>query len=305
MTRSVKTVCGAALIAASFILSSNGLAAREVTDQTGRHVNIPDHPERLVSLAPSITEVVYALGLADRLVGDTDYCDYPPEAKQKPHVGALLNPSLEKIVSLRPALVLGTPEANRIEVADQLDRLGIPLYGVTAHSVDGTLDSIQDLGRILGAETTASRVLADLRVRIERVEQAVREKLRPRVLFVVWYQPLVTAGPNSFITDVIRRAGGVSVAEDLRGDWPRMSLEDAVARNPEVILLPRTQSFSPGLEEFQSLPGWRELDAVRQHRLYFISDAINRQTPRLVDALEEVARVLHPPATSATPEASR
>ncbi len=298
-------VCGVALIAACFIPRSNGLAAREVTDQTGRHVNIPDHPERLVSLAPSITEVVYALGLADRLVGDTDYCDYPPEAKQKPHVGALLNPSLEKIVSLRPALVLGTPEANRIEVADQLDRLGIPLYGVTAHSVDGTLDSIQDLGRTLGAETTANRVVAELRARIERVEQAVRGKRRPRVLFVVWYQPLVTAGPGSFITDVIRRAGGVSVAEDLRGDWPRMSLEDAVVRNPEVILFPRTQSLSPGLEEFQRLPGWRELDAVRHRRLYLISDAINRQTPRLIDALEEVARVLHPPATNATPEASR
>jgi iron complex transport system substrate-binding protein len=114
-------------LALLLLFSASAISARVVTDQTGRRVNLPDHPRRLVSIAPSITETLYSLGLGDRLVGDTDYCDYPPQAKALPHVGALLNPSLEKIVALKPDLVLGTDEANRRETADQLERLGIQL----------------------------------------------------------------------------------------------------------------------------------------------------------------------------------
>jgi iron complex transport system substrate-binding protein len=270
-------------------------SARLVTDQTGRRVSVPEHIERLVSLAPSITETLYALGLGDQLVGDTDYCEYPPEAKQKPHVGPILNPSLEKIVALKPDLVLGSPEANRIETADRLERLGIPLYGVTARSVEETLDSIEDLGRVLGREAEAQRLVLSLRQRIEAVERRVAGRTRPKVLFVVWYRPLTTAGARSFIGDVVRRAGGTSVSEDLPGEWPRLSLEEALRRDPDVILFPRSESFAPALEEFQRLPGWREFRAVRNRRMYFVSDAIVRPSPRLVDALEEVARALHPP----------
>ena len=145
------------------LLAASAALARDVTDQTGRRVNVPDHPQRIVSLAPSITETLYALGLGDRLVGDTDYCDYPPEARAKPHVGAMLNPSLEKIVALKPDLVLGTDEANRRETADQLAHLGIPLYGVTAHTVEETLQSLEDLGRVLDWEQPTGKLVAGLR----------------------------------------------------------------------------------------------------------------------------------------------
>jgi len=285
----------APLLVAVLTLAGASLSAREVTDQTGRRVNIPEHPERLVSLAPSITETLYALGLGDRLVGDTDYCEYPPEAKNKPHVGAILNPSLEKIVALKPDLVLGSPEANRIETVDRLARLGIPLYGVTAHTVDETLNSIEDLGQVLGRGVEARELVKSLRQRIQAVERSVMGRGRPKVLFVVWYRPLTTAGARTFIGDVIRRAGGASISDDLPGEWPRLSLEEALRRDPEVILFPRSESFAPQLAEFQRLPGWRELRAVRNRRMYFVSDAIVRPSPRLVDALEEVARVLHPP----------
>ena len=285
----------APLLVAVLTLAGASLSAREVTDQTGRRVNIPEHPVRLISLAPSITETLYALGLRDRLVGDTDYCEYPPEAKLKPHVGPILNPSLEKIVALKPDLVLGSPEANRIETVDRLARLGIPLYGVTARSVEETLDSIEDLGRLLNREAAARSLLEGLRRRIAAVEESVRGRGQPRVLFVVWYRPLTTAGAHTFITDVIHRAGGVSISEDLPGEWPRLSLEEALRRDPDVLLLPRAESFSPELEEFRQLPGWRDLRAVKDRRMYFISDTIIRPSPRLVDALEEVARVLHPP----------
>lgn len=272
---------------------------RVITDETGRRVTIPTHPLRVVSLAPSITETLYALGLDSILVGDTDYCDYPPEAKSKPHVGAVLNPSLEKIVALKPDLVLGTAEANRRETADQLERLGIPLYGLTAHSLDDTLRTIADLGEVLGQPARAQGMVASLSKRIEAVEQRAAGQPRPKVLFVTWYRPLITAGPHTFVADVIRRAGGVSIADDLTGDWPRLSLEQALERDPDVILFPKSESFSPGLDEFASAAGWKDLRAVKGHRMYFVSEAIIHPSPRLVDALEEVSRVLHPPGSPA------
>jgi len=258
-------------------------------------VDVPSHPDRLVSLAPSITETLYALGLGDRLVGDTDYCDYPPEAKQKPHVGAVLNPNVEKIVALKPDLVLGTPAANRRETADQLDRLGIPVYGLAAHSVDDTLRSIEDLGQVLDRGTEARALVETLRGRIEAVQKRVAGLPRPKVLFVVWYRPLITAGPHSFVADVIQRAGGVSISEDVQGEWPRLALEEVLHRDPDIILFPRSESFSPALDEFERLPGWKELHAVKNHRMYLVSETIIHPSPRLIDALEEVARILHPP----------
>ena len=130
-----------------------------------------------------------------------------PQARTLPHVGAMLNPNLEKIVALKPDLVLGTDEANRRETADQLERLGIPLYGVTAHTVDGTLQSLQDLGRILDWDQPTEKLVASLRARVAAVDKQVQGQPRPKVLFVVWYRPLITAGSQTFISNVIRCAG--------------------------------------------------------------------------------------------------
>jgi iron complex transport system substrate-binding protein len=274
------------------ILLSAAAFARTVKDQTGRIVTVPENPHRLVSLAPNITEIVYALGLGDELVGNTDNCDFPPQAKDKPHVGAMVNPSLERIVALKPDLALGTPEANRRETADQLERLGIPLYGVTASTLEGTLASIEDLGRILGRAAQARSLAAQMQARIDRVEKQTEGRPKPKVLFVVWYRPLITVGPHTFIADVIRAAGGIPVDENLKGEWPRLSLEELLPLDPEVILFPQTESFSPSKQEFQTLPGWKDLQAVKEGRMFFVSETIMRAGPRLVDALEELAGVL-------------
>jgi len=275
-------------------LLSSAAGARLVKDQTGRMVNVPENPHRLVSLAPNITEIVYALGLGDELVGDTDYCDFPPEAEKKPHVGAMVNPSLERIVALKPDLALGTPEANRRETADQLERLGIPVYGVTANTLEGTLGSIENLGKILGCAAEARSLVAQMQARIDRVEKRVEGQPKPTVLFVVWYRPLITVGPHSFIADVIRAAGGVPTGDNLKGEWPRLTLEELQPQNPDVILFPKTESFSPSTEELQRLPGWKDLRAVKDGRMFFVSETVMRSGPRLVDALEELAGILHP-----------
>ena len=278
-------------ISLSIWLSTAALAAT-VKDQTGRLVNVPENPRRLVSLAPNITEIVYALGLGDELVGDTDNCDFPPQAKAKPHVGTMVNPSLERIVALKPDLALGTPEANRRETADQLERLGIPLYGVTASTLEGTLASIEDLGEILGRAAQAKSLVAQMQSRIDRVEKQIEGRPKPKVLFVVWYRPLITVGPHTFIADVIRAAGGIPVGENLHGEWPRLSLEELLPLDPKVILFPKTESFSPSTQEFQTLPGWKNLQAVKEGRMFFVSETIMRPGPRLVDALEELAGIL-------------
>jgi iron complex transport system substrate-binding protein len=282
------------LAATLSILLPAAASGRTVKDQTGRTVNIPDKPQRLISLAPNITEIVYALGLGDELVGDTDNCDFPPQAKDKPHVGTMLNPSLERIVALKPDLALGTPEANRRETADQLERLGIPVYGVTASTLAGTLTSIEDLGQILGRAAEAGNLVAQMQARIDRIEKRIEGRPKPKVLFVVWYRPLITVGPKTFIADVIQAAGGIPIGENLKGEWPRLSLEELLPENPSVIILPKTDSFSPSLEEFQSLPGWKDLRAVKERRMFFVSESIMRPGPRLVEALEEFAAVLHP-----------
>jgi len=281
-------------VAIALLMSTGVLSARMVTDQTGRRVNVPDNPRRLVSIAPSVTETVFALGLGDRLVGDTDYCDYPPQARTLPRVGAVLNPNLEKIVALKPDLVLGTDEANRRETADQLERLGIPLYGVTAHTVDGTIQSVENLGHVLNWDQPTQKLVARLRARVAAVDKQVQGQPPLKVLFVVWYRPLITTGNQTFISNVIRRAGGVSISDDMKIEWPHMGLEEVLARPPEVILLPQTEAFAPALDEFQKLPGWRDLAAVKNHRIYFVSEAIMHPSPRLIDALEEVANILHP-----------
>ena len=267
---------------------------RSVTDEVGRTVRVPTHPSRIISLAPSITETLYALGLGDNVVGDTDYCDFPAEAARKPHVGAVQNPSIEKIVSLKPDLVLGSPEGNRREVIEQLAHVGIPLYGVSDHDLDDVLNSIRDLGKLLDAEDRAAKLDSNLEERLRAVGERVKGQPKPRVLFVTWYQPLITIGPQSFVADVIRRAGAVSISDDLSGEWPRLSLEAVLARHPDAILVPRSQSYSPSPDDFKRLPGWRDLAAVQDGRVYWVPDTIVRPCPRLVDALEELARVLHP-----------
>ena len=294
---SLNLICATSLALAS--VAAPGVKSHSVIDETGRRITVPERPEHLVSLAPSITETLYALGLGGEIVGDTDYCDYPPEAARKPHVGAVLNPSLEKIVALKPDLVIGSAEANRRETAAQVSKLGIPLYGLSDRTMMDVLKSIRDLGQLLACPDRAAALATALDERIATVEKRVSAAPKPRVLFVTWYEPLITVGRDNFIADVIRRAGGVPITDDLSGEWPRLGLEAVLARHPDVILVPQSQSFSPTLDKFRALPGWRSLAAVKAGRVYWVPDTIIHPSPRLVDALEAVARVLHPDAFTA------
>lgn len=269
----------------------------EFTDEIGRKVLVPQPVRRIVSLAPSLTETIYALGALDRLVGDTDYCDYPPEALAKPKVGGAINPSLEQIVALRPDLVLVTKSLNRLETVVALEQLGIAAYATDPRSVQDVITSTVKLADLIGAHDAGAALEADLRVRLAELKHLVGALPPKRVLFVVWAEPLISVGRDTFIADALRWAGAESVVQSSQS-WPHVNLEEIVRLQPEVLVFASSHSetVARDLDALAQLPGWRNLEAARHGRFAVISDAVNRPAPRLISAIEQLARQLHPQA---------
>jgi len=207
---------------------------REVVDEAGRTVRVPQPVRRIVSLAPSLTETIYELGLQDRLVGDTDYCDYPPDAQKKTKVGGAINPSLEQIAALHPDLVLMTKSLNRLETVHSLDNLGISSYATDPHTVDEIITSSKKLAELLGSPEAGERIASGMQRRLAGLHERIGALPPKRVLFAVWTEPLISIGKDTFIADAMRRAGAVSIV-DSSLNWPQVSLEgtalstDAVA----------------------------------------------------------------------------
>ena len=284
-------------IALAFVLLVNAPAeAFTLKDSRGRDLILPAPPQRIISLVPSVTEVVYALGGEDRLVGVTDFCDWPPEAAKKRRVGGMLAPNLELIVALKPDLIVTTTEGNRRETFDQLQRLGIPVFTVNPHRLSDVMAMIAQLGELTGRPAAVGPLVESLKRRIQAVEGAVRPYPRPKVLYVLWPEPLIVPGREGLVTELIELAGGASVTAGEPNSYPRFSLEAVAARAPEVIILARHGADGTPLarapwERLTTLP------AVRAGRVHSVDGAyLHRYGPRVVDGLELLARVIHPEA---------
>jgi iron complex transport system substrate-binding protein len=275
---------------------------RTVTDEMGRRVDVPARVRRVVSLAPNDTDTLYALGAAGKIAGVTDFTEIPPGEPARPSVGEPLEPSLEEIVSLKPDLVFADRSINRRETVESLDQLGVPVYVTDAHSVEGMLDSVEQIADLIGMKQAGQRLVASLESRLDAVRARLAGRPVKRVLFVVWEDPLITTGENTFIADALRWAGARSVVR-LREDWPHLSLEEMVQLQPDDLIFPASNGVSPANIDRVLLtrPGWSDLEAVRAGRIYVISDAINRPSPDLVNAIEHLARELHPAAFSTAP----
>jgi len=279
-------------------------SVRELMDEVGRKVQIPQEVHRVVSLAPNLTEIVFALGEGNHLAGDTDFCDYPAEAAQKPHVGGPVNPNLEEIVSLMPDLVLATKSINRRETVNALDHVGLPVFvSDDPHSVEGMIASVEHLGSALGAEKSAAMLAEDLRGRLSDLDRRLAGAAPRRVLFVVWTDPLISVGRGTFIEDALRRAGGRSVV-NTKTEWPHVSMEEIVRLQPEVLVFASAHAGSTqrDIDELRARPGWKNLAAMQHGNIVVVSDAINRPAPRMVDAIEHLARALHPEAFASRAE---
>jgi len=275
--------------------TANPGITREITDDAGRRVSLPAKVDRVVSLAPNLTEIVFAVGAGNRLVGRTSYCDYPPEAKAVTEVGDTLHPSLERIIALKPQVVL-VSTASQLEVfTNQLQSQNIAVYVTDPHDLEGVFRSIEQIGEIVGNKDQANLLVQKLRERTNAVAQAVNQKPPVRVFYQVSGEPLYTAGHDSFVTDLMRRAGGASVTADVPGAWPKYSNESALAARPEAIILPTGGSM--GAANATVAEALRQSPAVLQGRVYKINDDhLARPGPRAVDGLEEMARALHPDA---------
>ena len=255
----------------------------------------PAAPRRIVTLTPGLTEIAFALGAGDRLVGATRFCDYPPEALRLQRVGGMLDVSVEKILDLAPDLVLGSPDDNQKATLVQIRGLGIPMADLEASDLESILRQILDVGRLLGEEGAALRLTSGMRERAERIARAVSGERHPRILYLIWADPPIVPGRGTVIDDLLRRAGAESVSADEPIPWPRYSLEHIVAAQPEVIILAR---HGPGLDD-GALGRWRReglhLAAFDTGRVYVVDgDLVHRPGPRIIDGLETLARLIHP-----------
>lgn len=275
-----------------------------VVDDAGRQVTIPRLPQRIVSLAPSNTEILFALGLGDRIVGVTDYCDYPEAAKAKPRVAGYSNPNIEKLVSLEPDLIVAESIHERM-VVPALEKLGLTVFVTSATSLDTVLHDIEVIGKVTGKSRAATKLTGKLRARIDAVVSktaALTSERRPRVLYVCWHAPIWTMGSETFIDDLIWKAGGSNVFTSDFKKSRAVSLEAVIVKNPQVILVSGMGTSGDLIySSIISEERLRSVDAIVNRRVYKISDAnlIERPGPRIVDGLEEIAKYIHPELFSA------
>lgn len=264
--------------------------APPVRDGAGRMIPVPARPARLVSLAPSVTEILFSLGAGPRVVGVTDFCSYPPEAAGRTRIGGMINPDLERIVHLRPDLVVATTAGNYPDDVERIERLGIPVYTIATPTLESVMTTLASVGAILGEQERAGRLVADLRSRIERVRTGAAGRPRVPALFVIEPDPLIVPGRATFIGEALAVAGADLVTTGQAASWAQYDMEQVIGMRPEAILTPeanRAWSESLGGRE-----DWLRVPAVAGGRVYVISDSIQRPGPRIVDGIEEVAAIL-------------
>jgi iron complex transport system substrate-binding protein len=264
-------------------------------DETGRNFNMPAKPLRIVSLAPGITEILYEIGLAHQIVGVTSFCNWPPSAKKKPQIGGFTNPSIEKIISLQPDLIIATADGNRRDTVQQLERVGLLVYVTNPSDTDGIVKSILNIGAITGQQKAASLLVEKMRTRLNHVTAQIKDKRKPRVFFQIGIDPVITVGRGTLIHDVIGRAGGVNIAGLDTARYPRYSAEGVMAGAPDIIL------FAPMAHDREDAAlkkirqQFSSVAAVKNNRIYPIdTDLIGRASPRIIDAIEQMAKILHP-----------
>jgi iron complex transport system substrate-binding protein len=270
-----------------------------VTDGLNRKVTIETKPARIVSVAPQHTETLFALGLGERIVGVTAYCNYPEEAQTREKVGGFSDPNLERIVSLKPGLVVATADQHQ-DIIQGLNNVGVPVLAFSPHSIEEIIHTIAVIGQATGNTEAATALNNRIQQRIDAVIAKVKdipEEQRPRVYYELWYEPLMSVGPNTLISDLIKTAGGISITSDAMEDYPTFSEEILLSRDPQVMLhtYGHGDQMVPTAEQIASRPGWERLSFVKAGRIYALNaDLLERSGPRVVDALELIAEALHP-----------
>ncbi len=264
-------------------------------DEVGREINFSFPPKRIVSLAPNITEILFGLGLDKEVVGVSIHCNFPEKAKSKVRVGSYINLDYEKIIFLKPDLIIATGAGNTRDMVERLESFGFPTYVIYPKSFNGILKSIHHLGQVVDREKEALGLIERMRQRKQRVVDEVKGLPRPRVFLQIGDAPIVSVGKGSFAHDLIILAGGENIAGNDNGAYPRLGMEEILRRAPEVILISSMNPKGDYSRVIQEWSRWRMIPAVKNGRIHLIdSDLIDRPSPRIIDGLEEMARLLHP-----------
>lgn len=278
--------------------AATGAFPLTIIDDAGREVTLSAKPERIISLLPSNTETLFAVGAGEQVVGVTSYCNYPPEAATRKQVGGITvqSISVETIIALEPDLVLTNPA--QAEIAETLTESGLPVVVLDPASLEDIYANIELVGQVTGHPDEAAMLVTELRNRAEAVKKAVAaipEEEQLSVFYEVWHDPLMTAGPNTVIGQIIDLAGGRNIFADVAEDWPQVSAEVVLTRNPAIILGPESHGSELTVEKIAARPGWDNIDAVKNDRVYLLDpDAVSRPGPRIIGMLEEIARDLYP-----------
>jgi iron complex transport system substrate-binding protein len=264
-----------------------------VTDDAGRKITVEKEPKRIVSIAPSNTEILYALACQDRLIGVTDYCDYPKEAKKKEKIGSFSSPNLEKILSLEPDIVF-VNEGVQASFREQLEKAKINVFVVSPKTVEGMIDVLVRIGKAVGSENKADEVSNRLKERLAQVERRLSNlKERKTAFYELYHEPLMTVGAKSAINNILSKAGVINIAGDIQDNYPQYSLETLVQKDPGVYLASTGSMQSPG--DLSKRVGWTKLSAIRNNQVFTLNeDIINRPGPRMVDAVERIASAVYP-----------
>lgn len=275
-------------------------SAATVVDQAGRTVSVPNAPKRIVALAPSLAEIVFDLGQGARLVGVTQFSDFPAEAKSLPQVGSYVRLDLERIVALKPDLCLGIRDGNPKHQVEKIEAAGIPVYVIDPRDIKGIMEAIQGVGGVLGVPARAEALVAEMSGRIAHVRQQVATtQSRPRVFFQLYSPPIVTAGSKTFIHELITIAGGVNLGAG-PVDYPRFSWEKVLSLDPDVVVVTAMGGKQKPEQLKAQWQQWPQLSAVRSGRVHVVNDNFfDRPTPRLINGLEALLRILHPELSGA------
>jgi iron complex transport system substrate-binding protein len=269
----------------------------EFIDSLGRRITLDGPPQRIVALAPSITETLYYLGLGDRVVGVTRFSYYPPEAILKPNVGSYVDVNVEKILTLSPDLVIGTMDGNEADKVYLLEEAGIPVFIINPRNVRQAVETVATVGHVCGISEKGAALSLQLSKRVNDIIGKIRGRKKPLVFLQINLKPIMTVNRNTYIHDLIELAGGENIAKDEPITYPRISLEEVIRRKAEVIIIismERDGQFEEAKVEWQR---WTTIPAVRNGRVHLVNpDIIDQPSPRVVEGLEALARLLHPEA---------
>ena len=269
--------------------------SRTFKDAIGREITLENNPKRIVPLAPSITEILYYLGLGDNVVGVPDFSYYPPEALEKPTVGSYVDPNIEKILSLSPDLVIGTKDGNLPGPVYLLEQANIPVYVVNPRNIRDVISTIDEIGDLCGVSEKAHQLVDELKERLESIQTAVASGQRPMVFLQINISPIMTVNKNTFHNDIINLAGGINMSTDEPMTYPRISIEEVISKKPDIILISSMERKGEFEKERKDWMKWTSIPAVKNKRVYLIdSDLIDRPSQRIIDGLEAMARLIHP-----------